>query len=101
MTLTSAATSTSQEICVSNDPVLSKLTTITYQLSGGATSANFVGLPPGLVQFIIQYPKNMVFMVQQLAQLLQKQQYITILSLHQELALHNEIGDIQLSLLPL
>ena len=47
LTLTSAATSTSQEICVSNDPILSRLTTITYQLSGGATSANFVGLPPG------------------------------------------------------
>ena len=47
LTLTSPATTTSQEICVSNDPILSRLTTITYELSGGATSANFVGLPPG------------------------------------------------------
>ena len=47
LTLTSPAASTSQEICVSNDPIISRLTTITYQLSGGATSANFVGLPPG------------------------------------------------------
>ena len=47
LTLTSPAATISQEICVSNDPILSRLTTITYQLSGGATSANFVGLPPG------------------------------------------------------
>ena len=47
LTLTSPPTSTSQEICVTNDPILSRITTITYQLSGGATSANFNGLPPG------------------------------------------------------
>jgi hypothetical protein len=47
ISLISAPSTTDQTLCVSNDPTLSALTTITYQLSGGSTSANFLGLPPG------------------------------------------------------
>ena len=38
-----------------------ELTTITYRLSGGATSANFVGLPPNLARYLIHYLKNIAF----------------------------------------
>ncbi len=47
ISLVTASNTTDQTLCVSNDPALSALTTITYQLSGGSTSANFIGLPPG------------------------------------------------------
>ena len=47
ISLVSAPSTIDQTLCVSNDPALSALTTITYQLSGGSTSANFIGLPPG------------------------------------------------------
>ena len=90
LTLTSPAATISQEICVSNDPILSRLTTITYQLSGGATSANFVGLPPGFGTIFNPLSKEYSILVQQLAQLLLKQRYIITLSLHQELALHRQ-----------
>ena len=47
LTLTSAAGTDNQSLCVGSDPTISSLTTITYQISGGALSANIVGLPPG------------------------------------------------------
>ena len=47
LTLTSAALTDAQSLCVGSNPVISTLTTITYQISGGALSANIVGLPPG------------------------------------------------------
>ena len=47
LTLTSAVGTDDQSLCVGTDPTISTLTTITYQISGGALSANFIGLPPG------------------------------------------------------
>ena len=47
LTLTSAAGTNDQSLCVGTNPTISSLTTITYQISGGALSANIVGLPPG------------------------------------------------------
>ena len=47
LTLTSALGTDNQSLCVGTIPAISKLTTITYQISGGALSANIVGLPPG------------------------------------------------------
>ena len=47
LTLTSAAGTDNQSLCVGTNPLISTLTTITYQISGGALSANFNGLPPG------------------------------------------------------
>ena len=47
LTLTSALGTDDQSLCVGTDPAISSLTTITYQISGGALSANFNGLPPG------------------------------------------------------
>ena len=47
LTLINPIADTDQTLCVGTDPVLSRLTTITYELSGGANSANFIGLPPG------------------------------------------------------
>ena len=44
----SAATTTNQTICVGNDPAISQITTITYQLAGGATNASAAGLPAGI-----------------------------------------------------
>ena len=48
ISLSSAATTTNQTICVGNDTAISQITTITYQLAGGATNASAAGLPAGI-----------------------------------------------------
>ncbi|MDB2315201.1 hypothetical protein N9V42_06425, partial [Flavobacteriaceae bacterium] len=47
LTMTSAPGTDNQSLCVGTNPAISSLTTITYQLDGGALSANIIGLPPG------------------------------------------------------
>ena len=47
LTMTSAVGTDNQSLCVGTNPAISSLTTITYQISGGALSANIIGLPPG------------------------------------------------------
>ena len=46
LTLINPLADTDQTLCVGTNPAISTLTTITYELSGGAESASVVGLPP-------------------------------------------------------
>ena len=48
ISLSSAAATTNQTICVGNDPSISQITTITYQLAGGASNASASNLPAGI-----------------------------------------------------
>ena len=47
LTLINPIADADQTLCVGTNPAISSLTTITYELSGGANSADIVGLPPG------------------------------------------------------
>ena len=48
ISLTSAVGTDDQTVCEGSTNALSAINTITYTLSGGAQSANVLGLPPGI-----------------------------------------------------